>query len=253
MTRYTGTDEFRGAEFVNLDMSGASFRDVILTGMRMRGVLLVGADLDGDVTGLRVNGVDVEPLVSAELDRRHPERARLRPTTVDGAREAWSVVESFWASTLERAGRLTEADRHRSVDGEWSFTQTLRHLVFVIDGWLGHAVWGEARPFHPLALPPSFIENGAEYGIDVTAAPSSAEVLAVRAERVARVRDFLAATDQEELDRVRPANTAPGYPPPAQRTALACFRVLLDEEWAHHQFAVRDLAAIEAVRPAPPR
>jgi hypothetical protein len=246
MTRYTGTDEFRGAEFVNVDMSGASFRDTVLAGVRMRGVLLIGADLDGDVTGMRINGVEVGPLVSAELDRRHPERTELRPTTVDEARHAWAVVESFWAPTLERAGRLAEADRHRSVDGEWSFTQTLRHLVFVIDSWMAHAVWGEARPFHPLALPPSFLGDNADYGIDATATPSYVEVLAARAERVARVRDFLAVAEQEDLDRVREPNTAPGYPPPQARTAIECVRVLLDEEWAHHQFAVRDLAAIEA-------
>lgn len=248
MTRYTGSDQFRGAHFVDLDMAQATFREVDLTGARMYGVLLTDADIDGDIRGLRVNGVEVAPLVEAELDRRHPERTQLRPTTADGARQAWAVVESFWAATMRRAGRLPEAELHRSVNDEWSFTQTLRHLVFVTDAWFSHAVRGEARPFHPLGLPAAFFTNVQAFGIDPAARPAFAEVAAVRAGRMAAVRDFLAAATQDDLDRVRAPNPAPGYPPPQSRTAIACLRVLLDEEWAHHQFAVRDLAVIEAER-----
>lgn len=88
MTRYVGSDEFREAEFVNLDMSRSSFREVDLSGARMYGVLLTDADIDGDIRGLRLNGVDVAPLIEAELDRLHPERTKLRPTSPDGMREA---------------------------------------------------------------------------------------------------------------------------------------------------------------------
>jgi hypothetical protein len=111
-------------------------------------VLLTDADIDGDIRGLRINGVEVAPLVEGELDRLHPERTKLRPTTPAGMRAGWAVVESFWADTMQRAGALPETELHRSVNGEWSFTQTLRHLVFVTDAWLGHAVRhpGRARP-----------------------------------------------------------------------------------------------------------
>src|SRR3954447_3692283 len=126
-----GWDEFRGARFVNRDMSGAEFRDVLLVGVRMRGILLKDVDIDAAVDGLRINGVEVGPLIEAELDRRHPERVLLRSTTVEGARQAWASVESMWATTVRRAAALPDADRHRSVDDEWSFVQTLRHLVFV--------------------------------------------------------------------------------------------------------------------------
>ncbi|HET8660673.1 MAG TPA: DinB family protein [Micromonosporaceae bacterium] len=246
MTRYEGSDQFREAELVDVDMSRATFREVDLSGVRMRGVLLTGADIDGDIRGLRLNGVEVAPLVEAELDRRHPERAQLRPTTADGMRAGWAVVESFWAQTMRRAGRLPETDLHRSVDGEWSFAQTLRHLVFVTDAWFSHAVQGEARPFHPLGLPASFHAGAAELGVDLSARPSFADVAAARAGRVAAVRGFLAAATQADLDRVRPPNPAPGWPPPQPRTATSCLHVLFNEEWTHHQFAVRDLALIEA-------
>ena len=246
VTRFSGTDDFRKAEFAHLDMSQASFRDVVLVGARMRGVLLLDADIDGAVAGLTINGVDVAPLIDAELDRRHPERAKLRPASAAGAREAWSVIESLWAPTLARAGKLCEADQHESVDHEWSFVETLRHLVFVSDAWFSHAVLGESRPFHPIALPPSFIADAGPYGVDIAAKPTFDEVLAVRAERMAKLRQFLASVTLDELNRIRPANQSPGYPPSEPRNAMSCLHIVFNEEWAHHRFAVRDLALLES-------
>jgi hypothetical protein len=239
-----GWDELRGARFVNRDMSGAEFREVVLTGARMRGVVLDGVDIDGAIDGLRVNGVEVAPLVAAELDRRYPERVALRPTTIAGAREAWAVVESFWAATTERALALPEVELHRSVDDEWSFVQTLRHLVFVTDAWFFHAGLGQPRPYHPAGLVAGFMPDSAALGIDPAAAPSAEEVLALRADRFRRVREFLRDAAGDDLDRVREPNPVPGYPPAAPRTALSCLQVVLDEEWEHHRFAVRDLDVI---------
>lgn len=245
MARFEGSDEFQASEFVDLNMSRAVFRQVDLGGSRMRGVLLTGADIDGVIYGLTVNGVEVAPLVEAELDRRYPERTKLRPTTAEGMREAWSVVESFWATTMRRARTLTEADLRRSVDGEWTFTQTVRHLVFVTNAWFGHAVLGRSRPFHPIGLPPSFITDAAAFGIDPDANPEFDEVVDVRAGRIAQVGQFLQTVTQEDLARTREPNTAPGWPPPAPRTATSCLHVLFAEEWAHHRFAERDLAVID--------
>jgi hypothetical protein len=247
MTRHDGTSDFHGAEFVDVDMTGAVFREVDLSGATMRGVLLIGADIDGAIDGLRVNGVEVAPLIEAELDRLHPERLKLRPSDPVGAREAWAVVESFWAETVARARRLPAEALHRSVDGEWSFAETIRHLIFVTDAWFGHTVLGEKNPFHEYGLRASFDVNGAEVGIDGAASPSFEEIMDVRAGRLAAVRDFLASVTQAELDRRREPNTAPGWPP-AERTAIECLRVILNDEWAHHQFAVRDLAVVETER-----
>jgi hypothetical protein len=232
-------------EFVGVDMSRAGFRDVDLSGARMRSVILVGAEIGGDIRGLKVNGVEVAPLIEAELDRRHPERPKLRAITPDGVREAWEVVEGLWDETMRLAGTLSDASRHRSVDGEWSFTQTLRHLIFVTDAWLGYAIQGQPDPFHPLGLPPSFVTDADTYGIDPTVTPSYEQVVEVRAERMARVRTFLQAVTQAELDLTREPNLAPGWPPSAPRLTISCLHVLLNEEWAHHQFAVRDLVAVQ--------
>src|SRR5262245_47903563 len=227
-------------------MSGATFREVDFTGARMRGVLLIDADIDGAIMGLRLNGVEVAPLVEAELDRLHPERTKLRPSTPDGMREAWAVIEEFWDATVRRARTLSDEDLHRSVDSEWSFVQTVRHLIFVIDLWVGCRVEQEPRPFHPLGLPASFDTNGDAYGIDAAADPSVDEVLAVRAARMAHIRELLATMTQDDLDRVREPGPVSGVPSPPPRPARECLQVLFNDEWAHHQFAIRDLAIIEA-------
>jgi hypothetical protein len=83
-----------------------------------------------------INGVDVAPLVEAELDRRHPEGAKMRPIDPAGFREAWDIVERLWDETVARARRLAPQLLHESVNGEWSFIQTLRHLVFATDAWI---------------------------------------------------------------------------------------------------------------------
>jgi hypothetical protein len=121
---------------------------------------------------------------------------------------------------------------------------TLRHLVFVTDSWFRNAVLAVPEPFHPYGLPASFMTGGETFGIDPTADPSVDEVYALRAERLAMVRSYLDTVTQADLDAVREPGT-PGWPPPAPRSALSCLQVILNDEWAHHQFAVRDLAIIE--------
>ena len=242
------TQSYRGTELGDVDMSNATFRETDLSNVRMRGVLLFNADIDGAIDGLKVNGVEVLPLIEAELDRRHPERAAMRrPTTPEGVVAACDLVEAMWTPTIERA--VAQDAVHRSVDGEWSMAETLRHLVFVTDAWFGHAVQGEPRPYHPLGLPASFDPNAATYGIDTAATPTIEEVLEARASRLAWLRRFGASASQEDLERLRDPNPEPGYPPAKARTAIECLHVVFNEEWAHHWFAARDLAIIEAGGP----
>src|SRR5690606_34008698 len=102
---------------------------------------------------LVVNGVDVVPLVDAELDRRFPGRSLRTATDPAGLREAWAAVERTWAATLGRVAAMPPGTVDVSVDGEWSFAQTLRHLVMATDTWLRRAVLGVADPYHPAGQP----------------------------------------------------------------------------------------------------
>lgn len=96
----------------------------------MRGVDVSGADIDapwllGGEGSLLVNGVDVAPLVDAELDRRYPGRAERRAADPDGLCAAWAALERTWAATVDRAASMPAGTVDVSVDGEWSFAQTL--------------------------------------------------------------------------------------------------------------------------------
>src|SRR6478736_51236 len=96
MVEYVQAD-LHGSCFHDVDLSGSEFRAVFLRDVVMRGCILLDVTIDAEVRNLVVNGVDVAPLVEAELDRRHPERARMRPTDPTGFREAWDIVERLWA------------------------------------------------------------------------------------------------------------------------------------------------------------
>jgi hypothetical protein len=78
--------------------------------------------------------------------------------------------------------------------------------------------------------------------IFTTVTQSYAEVLEVRAGRVAMLRDFLATIRSDELSETRKNPWDPEY----LETTLSCLHVILQEEWEHHRYAVRDLDAIEA-------
>lgn len=138
--------DLSGAQLRAVDLTGAGFRGVSLRGAVMRGVELVNVDIHGEVENLTINGVDVGPLVDAELNRRSPDRAKMRPTDPAGFSEAWDILERRWGETADHARRLRPELLHESVDGEWSFIQTLRHLVFASDAWVRRAVLGDPSP-----------------------------------------------------------------------------------------------------------
>jgi len=101
-----------------------------------------------------INEVDVAPLIEAELDRRYPDRVKMRPEEPDGFREAWRVLDELWDATVARARRLTPAQLNEGVNGEWSFIETLRHLLYATDCWIGRAILGDPSPWHRLDWPP---------------------------------------------------------------------------------------------------
>jgi Pentapeptide repeats (8 copies) len=79
MTReHDDTVTYRGARFEGTDFNGATFRDCDLRGVKVVDAWLVDTNISGLVGNLTVNDVDVTAFVEAELDRRNPERARVR-------------------------------------------------------------------------------------------------------------------------------------------------------------------------------
>ncbi|GAB3803053.1 DinB family protein [Micromonospora zhanjiangensis] len=231
--------------FADRDLRGARFDRSTLAGAVMRGVDVRGLDIDAPWLGdgaLLVNGVDVAPFVETELNRRFVGRELRRATDPDGLRAAWAALERAWAEAVDRVRSMPAGAVDVSVDGEWSFAQTLRHLAFAADAWLGKAILGLPRPFHPHGQPHVEYEtDGFDMAVFATTTPSLAEVLALRAGRQAMVRDFLADVTPERLAEPRRHPWAAEH----QVSVLHCLHVIIGEEWEHLRFALRDLDAQE--------
>jgi hypothetical protein len=239
-------EDLIGARFEQVDLTGARFHNVDLTDVKITGALLVNLDIDGLLESIRINGVDVVPLVEAELDRRYPDRVRMRPTDADGFRLAWEILEGWWRQTNERASRLDPDLLHERVDGEYSFIETQRHLVFATDAWIKRAILGEPSPWDPLGLPHDEMPEETPVPWDRTARPSLDQVLALRADRMATMRQVLASLTDDELAGMTTPVTEPGYPEPESFPVRRCLGAIINEEWEHRLFAERDLAILES-------
>ncbi len=234
-----------GERIVDADFAGKHLHGPGFEGAKITDGWFVNADFSGDLQGLRLNGVEVAPLVEAELDRRFPERVKLRAADSVGLAEAWTMLENTWAATVARARSLPESLLFEQVDDEWSFVETQRHLIMATDCWLRRMVLGIERSYHPWGLAGFPLEHAAALGIDSAADPSFDEVLAVRLDHMAQVRQTIAALTPEELQRVCEPPQTPGHPN-QPHTVLECLHVVLNEEWEHHQYAVRDLTVLES-------
>jgi hypothetical protein len=245
MTLYSRTKEFEAATFVRASFKGAILRSCDVSGMTMRSVDVDGLDIDSHdlfFGSLFVNGVDVVPLVDAELNRQFPGRELQKAQTPDGLREGWVAVQSAWHTTVaDTPPKLVDAH----VEDEWSLAQTLRHLILATDAWLRGGILGMQQPFHPIGQ----IFTGAdEMGFDMSifraVPPTYEEILAVRSERQRLVTDFLGTATAELLaeERTNPWGGGDWHP-----SVGDCIRVILEEEWAHLRYIRRDLALLRAV------
>lgn len=239
--------ELNGAEFRACDLSEATFRGSALHRVTMRGVELCDVDITGELLRVTINGVDIAPLVEAELNRRDPDRVKMRPDDPAGFREAWAILERLWARTVEHARRLPPELLHESVDGEWSFTETLRHLVFATDAWVRRAVLGDPAPWDPLDLPWDEMPDTPGTPRDRAARPSLDEVLALRRDRMATVTEVIGGLTPESLaaDTMPVEGDPPGWPQAVSFPVKECLLIVLNEEWEHRRYAERDLAILE--------
>ncbi len=229
--------DLAGAVFWGADLSGARFRDVNLTDAKISHAWLVNVDIDALVDGVVINGVDVTAYVN-ERDPWYPLRAMLRPSNPEGMHATWAALEDEWAKTVTQAQALPDDALHQSVNDEWSFLQTLRHLVFAMDKWFTAPVLGER--FHPIGVPNTGSVDFPWPDLDHSVTPSVADALAVCADRATRFRDYLASLATTEL--TRPINVLENGENPLQE----CMYTVFEEVFWHNRYAQRDLAKLEA-------
>jgi len=160
----------------------------------------------------------------------------------DDFRDAWAAAQQRWSATIARAHTLDEDALHERVDGEWSFIQTLRHLLFVTDSWVGRGVLEERHPWHPLGMPPTGMTR--VKGLDdPDLRPTLGEVLTLREERLHTVDQLMAALTDTELDQER-RSVGAGHPKAGLWSVRRCLTAVVTEEWRHRDYAERDLARL---------
>jgi hypothetical protein len=227
--------EFRDlsdAVFWGVDLQRATFRDVDLMGARISHARLADVVIDAEIDRLVINGVDVTAYVN-ERDEWFALRSHLHPTLPDRMREGWRDYVAAWSTTIERAQDLPDEQRHASVDGEWSFADTVRHLVFATDKWCTVPILGGT--FHPIGLPNTGSAGFGWPGLDAAAVPTFDDAVTAWRDRAARLRDHLDGIDSPALDvEVVVLENGP--------TAVHdCIGVVFEEHFQHLRYARRDL------------
>ena len=144
---------------------------------------------------------------------------------------------------FERARRLPAALLDESVDDEWSFLQTLRHLIHATDRWITGPVLAEPEPVHALGMPNPPYEDLPPGVFDLEACPTLAEVLVVRHGRMNAVKNCVGGVSAAQLDR------EVSSPNGGKTTVRRCLHVVFREEWWHNQYATRDLTVLDGGTP----
>lgn len=231
------------------DFSNKKVRNVDFSNARIVGADMSNASFEGEIGGLKVNGIEVAPLIARELERLHPERKELFTTDPAGMKRAYDIVFGQLDATIERARRLTEAQRSERVDDEWSITETIRHLVFAVDAWILRTVLGQDDPFDPIGLPHTELGYGTPgVSCDPDASPAFEEAVKVWRTREKSIRDIVDTLTSEELERPL-VTTGEGYPPAGQKTqVIGPLWTILEETWWHNHYMNRDMDSLEKSR-----
>jgi hypothetical protein len=159
---------------------------------------------------------------------------------VEAAHAAAAEATDGLEATMRRATSFSDEELHRSVNNEWSTVDSLRHVVLIVDLWLSKAVLGEQDPFHPIALPPTFMPPKLPgTSIDPDARPTFDEVCEVLRGRLATVRTSIDKLTPDDLERTINAHA---------KTVGGALYVLFSEMTAHNRFINRDLDIIEGSR-----
>lgn len=233
-----------GSRFDNVYLNNSYLREVDLSDSTFNGVSLERCEISGDIDGLVINSVPVAPLIEKELVRLYPEYAALKPTGAQGYRDGWQTLQAVWAATLDRAETLDADTLNAHVDGEWSFIQTVRHLSFAITSWLEGAIGGDPSPWQPLDLPWDQMPPHPDVPWDKTSDVSLADARELYEASAARLTAYLGQLTDGELGQPGKGSPNPNWPDERPQVDEA-LRVIFNEAFWHHRFAVRDLDQLD--------
>ena len=235
----------REARFSWIDLSGAWVRHVGVRDVRMRGVELADVEIDGELENVVINGVDVAPLIEAELERRDPDYAKMKPKTPTSSARPGTSSKRRWAETVDQARPWTPSSSTSGSTASGRSSRRLRHLCYATDAWVNRVYLGEPDPWSPLDLPFDTLRD-LQWRHDRDVRPTLDEVLALRADRQATVRRVLADLTDAGLEGQTTPVEGEGWPPADSYPVAEALGIVVNEEWHHRRFAERDLATLGA-------
>ncbi len=124
-----------------------------------------------------------------------------------------------------------------SVDGEWSFIETIRHLVFATDKWFTGPVLGGS--FHPIGLPNTGSIDFGWPGLDLSSDPDLDLAVDAWRDRSRRLTEHLAEIEAPALAVV--VDVLENGP----HAVHDCVGVVFEEHFQHLRYARRDLAQLD--------
>jgi hypothetical protein len=189
--------------------------------------------IDGVIDRFVVNGVDVTEYINSH-DRWYPLRNDLSPEDEVGIHSAWSRLVAEWDRLYALVADLSEDVPMRSIDGEWSLRDTLRHMLFVHDKWFNWPLGGR-RTFTAIGLPNTGSQGGEWPGLDLSRDPTFDATLAERRVQVSSFGDFIEKLSLRELPEMSEILENGSVP------TLVCFHAILEEEFEHLRYAWRDI------------
>jgi DinB superfamily/Pentapeptide repeats (8 copies) len=219
--------------FWGVDLRKSLFRDADLSHSRFFHVSMSEVSVDGVIDRLVVNGVDVTNFVNTN-DRWYPLRNELSPADEVGVRSTWSRLMAEWEKLYAHVDDLSESVLMQSVNGEWSFRDTLRHMLFVHDKWFNWPL-GNQRTFSPIGLPNTGSQGGAWPGLDLASNPTYAETLI---ERRAQTQSFSKFVDNLNLAELPDTSAVLEN---GDMPTIMCVHAILEEEFEHLRYAWRDI------------
>lgn len=228
--------DFADSTFWGVRFQRATIRDADFSGSNFFHVLLRNVSIDGEIERLVVNGVDVTNYVN-ERDRWWPLRNNLSPDSVPVLVESWTTLSREWTMLLNRVSSADPSVVSTSVGGEWTLSETLRHLVFAMDKWFSLPIQRK-HSFAAIGLPNTSSQDRPWPGLDPRAHPDFAEILATRTAQHSDFTSFISTMVIEDLPDIVTVEENGDVP------ALMCLHVVLEEEFEHLRYMIRDLSEL---------
>jgi uncharacterized damage-inducible protein DinB len=168
MGRKFENENLEGSMFRCVNLHQATFEDVNLGDAKISNANLAGVSIDNaNLLGMTIFGIRIDHLIDSELDRRDPERAKLRMKDIHSPEEVRRVIHKLDEVRGNLRTTLSSVPQdqlcERPAEGKWSAIEHLRHLVFAEDLYINRWILRNNEPFSRLGLLPDFLARDEAY------------------------------------------------------------------------------------------